>query len=120
LGMLFGKRLEWLMGSMRTMGTWLGAILVGILLAGLGTYMLWKILARKRFLRRLWVARISPEELKRKIESEEDIVIVDLRHPLEFDADPVLIPGAVHWNVEELAQRRRQLPQNREIILYCS
>ncbi len=120
MGMLFGGRLEWLIVSMRTMGIWLLATLVGVLLAGLGAYLLWKILARLRFLRRLRGARISPEELKRKIESGEDLLIVDLRHPLEFDADPVLIPGAVRWNAEEVAQRRVRLPPNKEIILYCS
>jgi membrane protein DedA with SNARE-associated domain len=119
LGALFGEQLERLTASVATMGTWLIAVLLGGLLGGLGAYLLWKILARKRFLRRLRVARISPEELKRKLELGEEVVIADLRHPLEFEADPVLIPGAVRWDAEALEQRRLDLPQDREIILYC-
>ncbi len=79
LGVLFAEQLEWVAVLLATMGTWLLAILI----RALGAYLLWKFLARQRFLRRLRVARIIPEELKQKLESGEEVVIVDLRHPLE-------------------------------------
>jgi membrane protein DedA with SNARE-associated domain len=116
LGVLFGEQLEGLAAMLATMGAWLLAILVG----GLGAYLLWKFLARQLFLRRLRVARISPEELMQKLESREEVVIVDLRHPLDFDADPVVIPGAVRWDAGDLDQGRLTLPRDREVILYCS
>ncbi len=116
LGVLFGEQLKGLAALLATMGTWLLAILVG----GLGAYLLWKFLARQLFLRRLRVARITPEDLKRKLESGEKVVIVDLRHALEFDADPVVIPGAVRWDAGDLAQGQLKLPRGREVILYCS
>ena len=116
LGVLFGEQLEGLATLLATMGTWLLAILGG----GLGAYLLWKFLARQLFLRRLRVARITPEDLKRKIESGEKVVIVDLRHALEFDADPVVIPGAVRLDAGDLAQGQLKLPRGREVILYCS
>lgn len=120
LGMLFGEQLETLTASLSTMSNWvLSAFLVG-LLGGLAAYLLWKILARERFKRRLRVARISPEELKEKIESGKEVVIVDLRHSLDFEADPVLIPGAIRWDAEAIERMPQDLQRDREVILYCS
>ena len=116
LGVLFGEQLEGLAALLATMGAWLLAILVG----GLGAYLLWKFLARRLFLRRMRVARISPEDLKRRLERGEAVMIVDLRHPLEFDADPVVIPGAVRFSAQDLEARRLPIPRDREVILYCS
>ena len=116
LGVLFAEQLEGVAVLLATMGAWLLAILVG----GLGAYLLWKFLARQLFLRRLRVARITPEELKQKLESGDKVVIVDLRHPLEFDADPVAIPGAVRWDAGDLAHSHLKLPRDQEVILYCS
>ncbi|HTX53047.1 MAG TPA: VTT domain-containing protein [Candidatus Baltobacteraceae bacterium] len=116
LGMLFGEQLKGLAAVVATMGAWLLAMVLG----GLGTYLLWKLLVRQRFLRRLRVARISPDELHRKLEAGEAVVIVDLRHALEFTADPVLIPGAVRWDAEDLAQASLELPRDREVVLYCT
>ncbi|HSB81079.1 MAG TPA: rhodanese-like domain-containing protein [Candidatus Methylomirabilis sp.] len=116
LGVLFGEQLEGLAALLATMGTWLLAILVG----GLGVYLLWKFLARQRFLRRLRLARITPEELNQKLEAGDEVMIVDLRHPLELEADPVVIPGAIRVSAEDVEQRRLTIPQDREVVLYCS
>jgi membrane protein DedA with SNARE-associated domain len=116
LGVLFGEQLEGLAVLLATMGSWLLAILVG----GLGAYLGWKYLARQRFLRRLRIARITPEALRQKLETGEEVLIVDLRHPLEFDADPAVIPGAVRLSTGDLEARRLPFPRDREVILYCS
>jgi membrane protein DedA with SNARE-associated domain len=116
LGTLFAEQLAGVAAVVATMGAWLAAVLLG----GLGTYLLWKFLKRRRFLRRLRVARISPEELKRKIDAGEEVMIADLRHPLEVDAEPVGIPGALRWDPETLASNSPTLSPNQEVILYCS
>lgn len=116
LGMLFSEQLEGLALLLATMGSWLVAAVLG----GLGAYLLWKFVARKRFLRRLRVARMTPEELHRRLEAGEEVFIVDLRHPLEFDEDPLVIPGAVRLSAEDLEARRLPTLQEREVVLYCS
>ncbi len=116
LGVLFGKQLQGLAALVATMGTWLLAVLTG----GLGAFLFWKYLARRLFLRRLRIARITPEALKQKLDSGDEVVIVDLRHPLEFDADPMVIPGAVRWDAGDLAHGHLTLPRDGEVILYCS
>ena len=116
LGVLFRSQLEWLAALVVTMGSWLVAVLVG----GLGAYLVGKVVARQRFLRRLRVARITPEELHQKLAAGDEIMVVDLRHALDVDADPVVIPGAVHVSVQDLEAGRLRIPRDREVILYCS
>ena len=50
----------------------------------------------------------------------EELVIVDLRHSLDFEADPETIPGAFRMDVKELEEKSDRLPPDREVILYCT
>ncbi len=116
LGLLFSDQLERLAGQVAWLGAWLAAILLGGLLA----YVLWKFINRQRFLRRLRIARIAPEELKRKLDAGEDMMIVDLRHSMDFEAEPQVIPGALRLSAEDLDGRHHEIPRDRDVILYCT
>ena len=98
----------------------LGAGLIALLLAAFGGFLVWKYVKRQRFLRELRVARITPDELKQMLDAGEDTVIVDLRHALDFEADPEMIPGAVRIKAEDLEQMNQHVPPNREVVLYCT
>jgi len=98
----------------------LGGRLALLLLGSFVGWLAWKYAQRRRFLRDLRIARISPEELKHKLDTGEDLVIVDLRHSLDFEADPRGIPGAIHIATEDLEQRHDEIPRDREIVLYCT
>jgi membrane protein DedA with SNARE-associated domain/rhodanese-related sulfurtransferase len=90
-----------------------------LLLAGLGAYVGWKYLNRRRSLRQVHVARITPEELRQKVSAGEDVFIVDLRRALEFEAEPETIPGAVQIESFELEKVIEIIPRDREIVLFC-
>ena len=98
----------------------LGGILFLLLLAALAAYIAWKFIARQRFLRELRITQITPEELKQKLDAGEELVIVNLRHTLDFEAAPETIPGAVRMDAQELQERNERLPRDREIVLYCT
>ena len=98
----------------------LGATLSVILFGGPAAYVLWKYLERRRFMRRLRIARISPEELRNLLDAGEEVLVVDLRHSLDFEADPETIPGAIRRNPEELEQNPLQIPLDKDIVLYCT
>ncbi|MGH9866389.1 MAG: rhodanese-like domain-containing protein, partial [Candidatus Acidiferrales bacterium] len=98
----------------------LGSGLVVLVVSALAGYIAWKFIARQRFLRELRIARISVEELKQKIDSGEELVIVDLRHSLDFEAEPETIPGAFRMDSKELEEKNDTLPRDREVILYCT
>jgi rhodanese-related sulfurtransferase len=91
-----------------------------ILLGSLAGYILWKYFQRQRFLYRLRIARISPKELLEKLDAGEQLMILDLRQPLDIEIVPYAIPGALRIATEELGERHHEIPRDREIVLYCS
>jgi rhodanese-related sulfurtransferase len=86
----------------------------------LAAYIAYKFIARQRFLRELRIARITADELKQKIDAGEELVIVDLRHSLDFEADPHTIPGAFRMDAKDLEEKDDRLPRDRDVILYCT
>ncbi len=116
LGLAFSRQLN----RVGEYASRLGAGLVVLLAGGLALYIVWKYVQRRRFLRSLRIARISPEELKDKLDRGDDVTIVDLRHSLDFEADPSHIPGALRLSAENFEARHKEIPRDREIILYCT
>jgi membrane protein DedA with SNARE-associated domain len=116
LGYLLSDYVERVAAYAQLLGPWL----FGVAFGGLALYIAGKYIRRQRFIRRLRIARITPVELKRRLDTGEALMIVDLRHSLDFDADPVVVPGAVHLSPEELEQRSQDIPRDREVILYCT
>jgi membrane protein DedA with SNARE-associated domain len=113
LGLIFSEQLEEI--ALRW-GGWLVAVLAGSLAA----YVLWKFIQRRRFLRRLRIARITPKELMDKLTAGETISIVDLRQPMDIEAFPQMIPGALRIAMEEIEDRHGEIPRDRDVVLYCS
>ena len=97
----------------------MGTTLLVLVAGGLTIYILWKYVLRRRFLRELLIARITPEDLKRKLDAGERVLIIDVRHALDFDADPNIIPGA-HRIPFEQAESHVDVSDEREIIVYCT
>jgi len=116
LGFIFSGQIE----EVAERAARLGGGLVALLLAALGIYIAYKFIARQRFLRELRIGRITVEELKEKLDAGEDLVIVDLRHSVDFEADPQTIPGAFRMDARDLETKEEPLPRGREIILYCT
>ncbi len=116
LGYLLDQQLVQISQLAARLGDWLFALLAG----AFGVYLVAKYVRRQRFIRALDVARITPEELKQKLDAGEMIEIVDLRHALDFEAQPETIPGANHIPVEDFDARHEEIPRDREIVLYCT
>jgi membrane protein DedA with SNARE-associated domain len=116
LGFAFSGQIERIAENALSLGGWLLVLLIG----GLASYITYKFIARQRFMRQLRIGRITVEELKTKIDAGEELVIVDLRHALDFEADPETIPGAFRMDAKELEETNDRLPRDREVILYCT
>ena len=113
LGLIFSDQLKQI--ALRWSG-WLVAVLAGSLAA----YVLGKFIQRRRFIRRLRIARITPKELMDKLRAGETISIVDLRQPMDIEAFPQMIPGALRIAMEEIEERHAEIPRDRDVVLYCS
>src|SRR5712692_6826387 len=116
LGYIFSGEIERIAEHAFHLGSGLGVLVIG----ALGGYIAYKFVARQRFLRELRIARITADELKQKIDAGEELVIVDLRHSVDFEADPHTIPGAFRMDAKELEDKDDRLPRDRDVILYCT
>ena len=115
-GYVFAGQIERLAARLASLGGWLLVVVLG----AFAPYIVYKFIARQRFLRELRIARITVDELKQKLDAGEQITIVDLRHSMDFDAAPEVIPGAVHIEAKELEGKNSRLPRNGEVVLYCT
>jgi len=117
LGYVFADALELVASRADRLGHGL-VLVVAAILAG---YVLVKFVQRRRCLRSLRIARITPEELRRRLETgDQPLAIIDTRSVLDVNAAPYAIPGALWITAEEIDRRHAEVPRDREIVLYCS
>jgi len=113
-GYVFSEQLETIGALALRMGSGLFLLVLAIAALWIG----WKYVQRRRFLRALDIARITPEEVRDRLSAGEDLFIIDLRSRLsEY---PELIPGAVRFSPDELSAMQAELPRDRDIILFCT
>jgi len=116
LGYVFSDQIE----AVAMEGGRAGATFLALVAFACAAFMIWKFVRRQRFLRSLRLDRITPEELRTMMDHGEQVVVVDLRHPLSIQADPELIPGARWIDPETISAHAGELPRDRDIILYCA
>ncbi len=115
-GFLFSRQLEKVIAALAGLGR--GALYLAIGAATL--YIGYKYFKRRSLLNDLRMARITVDELYALQEAGESLVILDLRPLVDFDLDPSLIRGALHIPREEVEAREKEIPRDRDIVLYCS
>jgi len=116
LGMLFSNQLEQIIAALAG----LGRSALGLGFALVAIYIGYKYWQRRRLLNDLRTARITVDELHQKLVTGDDPVILDLRSIAEVERNPLLIRGARHMTLEDVEARHREIPRDRDIILYCS
>jgi rhodanese-related sulfurtransferase len=63
------------------------------------------------------VANITPQEAHRRMLRDPDIVVVDVRQPIETQSGS--LPGAVLIPLTEFGRRIDELPKDRPILTIC-
>jgi hypothetical protein len=117
VGYAFSEALDVVAGWVARLGGY-ALLLVG---AALAAYVGFKYAKRRRIFRDLRMARITPDELRRRIEAGDGgLAIIDTRSTLDVRKVPFLIPGAIWIDADEVDRRSAELPTGREIILYCT
>ena len=95
----------------------LGPTMVLILLGGVAGYVAYKVWHHFRVGRR--VPRLTVQQVTDKISAGEDPVFIDLRsHGARREVPG--IPGSLPLSVEEVIAGHRDLPRDRDVILYCA
>jgi membrane protein DedA with SNARE-associated domain/rhodanese-related sulfurtransferase len=115
-GILFKAQIEGLLTHLNH----IGGIAVGGALVLLAVYVGYKWWERSRFYRMLRMARISVADLHRLIQGGSQPVIIDVRSPSARMLEPRWIPGALHISLPDVDVHLKDLPKDRDIVLYCT
>jgi hypothetical protein len=101
----------------RGVGIWLGGGL-GVALLALGARSV--VISRIRRTRGL-VQRVTPEEIRGRLETGAPVTILDARHGGNFDDSPVQVVGAKRYDVERPSAQslQVQIAPGGEVIAYC-
>ena len=116
LGLLFSRQLDVVARDLNQLGSWTLLLFVAAFIAYIG----YRVYERRRFLNKVKGDRITPEELKVKLDLGEPLTIIDLRHPLDLLPDPRTLPGALRISPEDLEHRQGEITRDGEIVLFCT
>jgi membrane protein DedA with SNARE-associated domain/rhodanese-related sulfurtransferase len=115
-GILLGPHMEWLLTRLDDAGS-TAVVVVAALFAAYIAFKWWE---RHRFFAMLRMTRISVDELYRLIDAGAKPLIVDVRSQTARALEPRRIPGALHVPLHAVDHQVKDLPRDREIILYCT
>jgi rhodanese-related sulfurtransferase len=63
---------------------------------------------------------ITAEALHALLASNKEVLVIDVRQPLDLLGDSVIIPGAQWLAPEEVRANPSLLPKERDLIVYCT
>lgn len=116
LGFLFSNQID----QIGVAATRIGTSLLHLFVAAFVLYVAYKYWQRRRLLRELRMTRITAEELRRKLDAGEPVVILDVRPAHALELNDASLPGAVHLEPDRLGQWQQEIPRDRDIVVYCS
>jgi membrane protein DedA with SNARE-associated domain/rhodanese-related sulfurtransferase len=112
-GWIFRDQLEVAADYLERLGSGLIVLLVG----SLALYIGYKYYQRQRVYRDLRIARITPQELKSRMDNGEKLIVIDLRS--EFELSEGRIPGSLAPAGNDLEDVIPAATKG-EVVLYCS
>jgi len=65
----------------------------------------------------MFVKEIDSAELHKRLEDEEDILLLDIR--TEAEVAQGTLPGSEHLPMHLIPLRMNEFPKNKDIVLYC-
>lgn len=66
------------------------------------------------------VTRVTPDEVKQRMDRGEKFTFVDSRNPTAWGESDVKLPGAIRLTPDDAEKRADDLPRDRTIITYCT
>jgi membrane protein DedA with SNARE-associated domain/rhodanese-related sulfurtransferase len=115
-GVLFKSQIGQLLEHLSEFGSLTAAGILILLVA----YIAYKWWERSRFYKMLRMARINVADLYELIQSGAAPLIIDVRSVTARELEPRWIPGALHVPLQDVAHHLKELPRDRDTILYCT
>jgi rhodanese-related sulfurtransferase len=79
----------------------------------------WVMMRRARGRRLVEASSIEPEELRELLQAKE-VLLYDVRQPLDFLAHPEIIPGAVRIAPKDIAEETASFSRDQNSVIYCT
>lgn len=94
--------------------------LIAICVVGFGV-LIFGILRMKQ-LRRRYVEEhsIDPETLHDLLQRKQDVLVFDVRQPLDLLAHSEIIPGAQRMPPKDVMDQKVMLPKDKDSVIYCT
>jgi membrane protein DedA with SNARE-associated domain/rhodanese-related sulfurtransferase len=115
-GLLFAPQIDAMLRYLERIGRLAAVAAFGLL----ALYLLYKAYDRARFLAHLRMARISVADVYQLMQAGAAPIIIDARSMTARALEPRAIPTAIHVPLQDVARRVRDLPTDRDIIVYCA
>jgi membrane protein DedA with SNARE-associated domain len=113
LGFVFGERIAETARGVQGMMGWL-------LLGGLAATVAWRIGYRFWLVKRYGGNRIEPDEVHRRVQEGENVLILDLRRDDDYAASDRMIAGASRLRPGSFHRHAMHLPRDRDLVFYCT
>lgn len=95
--------------------------MAGLIAAIIATLVLIAFWVKSRRSRReLEEHSITPEALHTLLTSRQDVLIFDVRQPLDLLADSEIIPGAQRLAPKEIIENPSLIPKEKDAVVYCT
>lgn len=94
-------------------------IVIAICAVGL-CLLLFRRIKRTRDQKELEQHSITTEELHSLFALRKDLLLFDVRQPLDLLAYPEIIPGAQRIPPKDVLERTSLIPKEREVVVYCT
>ena len=79
----------------------------------------WIVVRRARARGQVEANTIEAEALYQLLKAKQ-VLLYDVRQPLDFLAHPEIIPGAVRIAPKDIAEKTRSFPRDQSSVLYCT
>jgi len=63
---------------------------------------------------------ITPEALHALMDAKHEVLLFDVRQPLDLLADSEIIPGATRLDPEQVIENPSLIPKEKDSVLYCT
>ncbi|HET7215443.1 MAG TPA: rhodanese-like domain-containing protein [Terriglobia bacterium] len=124
LGFVFRKQLDLVAAYASRMGMLAVMLVVILVAAALGFYIIRKVVRGLRFMHEFRLARITPAQLQGKLNAGDDILILDVRRTRRSHQELHGIPGALridpHYIERDIAAMVPVERPDRHIVIYCA
>jgi sulfur-carrier protein adenylyltransferase/sulfurtransferase len=64
--------------------------------------------------------RITPDDLKRRMDAGEEFTVIDVRNPQAWAESDTMIPEAIRVPIDNYEAHLSEIPKSRSVVTYCT